>query len=76
MTRTFKADGAGTEKLVEQKCLACHDARRLLLSRRSDWTPSITRMHAYRDIRKVEPLTAEETMRLVRYFNENYGLAR
>lgn len=73
---TFKPDGAGTEKLVEQKCLACHDARRLLLSRRSDWTPSITRMHAYRDIRKAEPLTAEETTRLVRYFNENYGLAR
>lgn len=70
----FKPDGAGTEKLVEQKCLACHDARRLLLSRRSDWTPSITRMHAYRDLRNVEPLTAAETTRLVRYFNENYGL--
>lgn len=70
----FKADGAGTEKLVEQKCLACHDARRLLLSRRSDWTPSITRMHTYRDVRGVEALTPEETTRLVRYFNENYGL--
>jgi len=70
----FKPDGYGTEKLVEQKCLVCHDARRLLLSRRSDWTPSITRMHAYRDVRGVEPLTAEETTRLVRYFNEYYGL--
>lgn len=71
----FKPDGAGTEKLVEQKCLVCHDARRLLLSRRNDWTPSITRMHAYRDIRKVEPLTADETTRLVHYFNEYYGLS-
>lgn len=71
----FKPDGAGTEMLVEQKCLACHDARRLLLSRRSDWTPSITRMHDYRRLRNVEPLTVEETDRLVRYFNENYGLA-
>ncbi len=70
----FKPDGQDTEKLVKQKCLVCHDARRLLLSRRSDWTPSITRMHAYRDAWKVEPLTAEETTRLVRYFNENYGL--
>lgn len=70
----FKPDGAGTEKLVEQKCLACHDARRLLLSRRSDWTPSITRMHTYRDVRGVEALTPEESTRLVRYFNENYGL--
>lgn len=69
----FKPDGAGTEKLVEQKCLICHDTRRLLLSRRSDWTPSITRMHSYRDIRKVEPLTGEETARLVRYFNNYYG---
>lgn len=73
-TGRFKPDGAGTEKLVEQKCLACHDARRLLLSRRSDWTPSITRMHSYRDVRNYEALTAEETTRLVRYFNENYGL--
>jgi streptogramin lyase len=72
----FKPDGNGTEKLVEQKCLVCHDARRLLLSRRSDWTPSIGRMHAYRDVRKVEPLTEEETTRLVRYFNENYGLSQ
>jgi len=70
----FKPDGAGTEKLVERKCLACHDSRRLLLSRRSDWTPSITRMHGYRSVRGVEPLTDDETTRLVRYFNENYGL--
>lgn len=70
----FKPDGQGTEKLVEQKCLVCHDARRLLLSRRSDWSPSIGRMHAYREARQVEPLTAEETTRLTRYFNENYGL--
>ncbi len=71
----FKPDGNGTEKLVEQKCLACHDARRLLLSRRSDWTSSLTRMHDYRSLRGVEPLNAEETSRLVRYFNENYGLS-
>ncbi|MBS1159397.1 MAG: glycoside hydrolase [Proteobacteria bacterium] len=70
----FKPDGAGTEKLVEQKCLACHDARRLLLSRRSDWTPSLTRMHSYRQLRGVAPLTPEETARLVRYFNAYYGL--
>ena len=69
----FKPDGQGTEKLAEQKCLVCHDARRLLLSRRSDWTPSITRMHDYRRVRGVEPLSAEETARLTRYFNENYG---
>lgn len=72
----LKPDGAGTEKLAEQKCLVCHDARRLLLSRRSDWTPSITRMHSYRDIRKVEPLTADETRTLVRYFNTYYGIGR
>jgi virginiamycin B lyase len=72
----FKPDGAGTEKLVEQKCLVCHDARRLLLSRRSDWTPSLTRMHSYLQLRGVAPLTPEETTRLVRYFNSHYGLAR
>lgn len=70
----FKPDGAGTEKLVEQKCLVCHDARRLLLSRRSDWTPSLTRMHTYRTLRGVEVLSPEETARLVSYFNQYYGL--
>lgn len=70
----FKPDGNGTEQLVVQKCQVCHDARRLLLSRRSDWTPSITRMHANRSQRNLEPLTDDETTRLVRYFNENYGL--
>lgn len=70
----FKPDGKGTEKLVEQKCLVCHDSRRLLLSRRSDWTPSLKRMHSYRDVRGVESLSADETTRLVRYFNDNYGL--
>jgi streptogramin lyase len=70
----FRPDGHGTEKLVEQKCLLCHDARRLLLSRRSDWTPSLTRMHDYRSLRGVQALTPEETVRLVGYFNENYGL--
>jgi streptogramin lyase len=72
----FKPDGAGTEKLVEQKCLACHDARRLLLSRRSDWTPSLSRMHSYRQLRGIAPLTPEETSQLVRYFNKYYGLGR
>lgn len=75
-TGRFKPDGRGTEKLVEQKCLVCHDARRLLLSRRSDWTPSIRRMHSYRELRGVEALTPDEATRLVRYFNENYGLRR
>jgi hypothetical protein len=70
----FRPDGKGTEKLVQQKCLVCHDARRLLLSRRSDWTPSINRMRNYRDIRDVEPLTDEERRRLISYLNEYYGL--
>jgi hypothetical protein len=70
----FKPDGAGTEKLVEQKCLICHDARRLLLSRRSDWTPSLKRVHSYRSLRGVQALTPAETDRLVAYFNEYYGL--
>jgi streptogramin lyase len=71
---SFRADGKGTEKLVERKCLSCHDARRLLLSRRSDWTPSIERMRGYRELRDVEPLTDEESQRLVNYFNEFYGI--
>jgi streptogramin lyase len=71
---SFKADGKGTEKIVKQKCLVCHDARRLLLSRRSDWTPSINRMHSYRELRDVEPLTIEESRQLIDYFNKFYGI--
>ncbi len=70
----FKPDGKGTEMLVKQKCLICHDARRLLLSRRSDWTPSINRMRSYRKVRDVKPLTKEERVQLVSYFNQYYGL--
>jgi len=68
------ADGA--ERLAEQKCLSCHDARRLLLSRRSDWSPSIGRMQEYMQIRNVAPLTVEEKQTLVRYFNTNYSFGR
>ncbi len=71
---SFQQDGKGTERLVQQKCLVCHDARRLLLSRRSDWTPSINRMRNYREVREVEPLTDNERRRLVSYFNKYYGI--
>ena len=54
--------------------VTCHNSRRLLLSRRSDWTPSLTRMHDYRNLRGVQALSPEETQRLVRYFNTYYGL--
>ncbi len=70
----FLPDGNGTEKLVQKKCLVCHDARRLLLSRRSDWTPSINRMRNYREVRDVEPLTGNERRRLISYFNKYYGI--
>lgn len=71
----FKPDDAGTEKLAEQKCLMCHDNRRLLLARRSDWMPTVERMNGIRKTRNFEPLTAEEATALVSYFNTQYGLA-
>lgn len=70
----FLEDGAGTEKLVAEKCLTCHDARRLLLSRRSDWSSNIGRMHGYRNHQGLTPLSQTERDRLVRYFNTYYGL--
>lgn len=70
----FREDGLGTEKLVAEKCLACHDARRLLLSRRSDWSGNIGRMHGYRGQQGLAPLSEAERERLVRYFNTYYGL--
>lgn len=71
----FKSDGAGTEKLAEKKCMMCHDNRRLLLARRSDWLPTVERMNGIRKDRDFEPLTVEESSALVRYFNTQYGLA-
>lgn len=72
----FKPAPDGAEKLAEAKCLGCHDARRLILSRRTDWSPSIGRMVEYMKIRNVAPLTAEERQILVRYFNANYSFGR
>jgi virginiamycin B lyase len=72
----FKPAPDGAEKLAEAKCLGCHDARRLILSRRTDWAPSIGRMEEYMKIRKVAPLTAGEKQSLVRYFNTNYSFGR
>lgn len=71
----FKPDGKGTEKLAEQKCMMCHDNRRLLLARRSDWMPTIERMNGIRKTRNFEPLSAEEVTALVSYFNTQYGHA-
>ncbi|NTV96925.1 MAG: hypothetical protein HGA75_16190 [Thiobacillus sp.] len=72
----FKPVADGSDRLATERCLGCHDARRLLLSRRSDWTPSIERMREYMALNKVPPLSAEERLTLVRYFNEHYGLGR
>ncbi|HUX64075.1 virginiamycin B lyase family protein [Sulfuricella sp.] len=70
----LKPTADGVERLAEQKCLSCHDARRLLLSRRSDWSPSIGRMQEYMRVRNVPRLTDDEKQILVRYFNTHYGL--
>ncbi|MDD5329382.1 MAG: hypothetical protein PHX38_05210 [Sulfuricella sp.] len=70
----LKPAANGAEKLAEQKCLSCHDARRLLLSRRSDWSPSIARMQEYMRVRNVARLTDQEQQILARYFNNHYGL--
>lgn len=68
------ADGA--EQLAEEKCLKCHDSRRILLSRRNDWSPSIGRMQEYMRVRNTPLLTDGEKQILLRYFNTEYGLAR
>ncbi len=70
----FKPDPQGADRLANARCLVCHDTRRLLLSRRTDWTPSIERMQAYMDQRKVPRLSETEKATLVHYFNTHYGL--
>lgn len=72
----LKPAADGGDKLAAQKCLICHDTRRLLLSRRSDWSPSIARMQQYMAQRQLPPLSTEEKTTLVRYFNSQYGLPR
>lgn len=70
----FKADPQGADRLANARCLVCHDTRRLLLSRRTDWTPSIERMQAYMDQRQVPRLSETDKATLVHYFNTYYGL--
>ncbi len=70
----FQEDGLGTEKLVAGKCFACHDAHRLLLARRSDWSGTIERMQSYRGYHGLPLLNESERNRLISYFNTYYGL--
>ena len=62
--------------LPDQKCLLCHDTRRLMLTRRSDWSFSIERMQEYMHARGIPRLMAGEKAALVQYFNSYYGYGR
>lgn len=70
----FKETQDGVSKLAEQRCLPCHDVKRILASRKSNWLYSINRMQDYMGIRDVPLLTDKEKEVLVRYFNTHYGI--
>lgn len=72
----LKDSGDGASKLAERRCTVCHDLKRILLSRKTEWLPSITRMQEYMAVRKIPRLTEEEMQTVARYFNTHYNLGR
>ncbi|RCX26328.1 virginiamycin B lyase family protein [Thioalbus denitrificans] len=63
-------------RLLRERCLACHDAKRILLARKSDWRPSLGLMDTYMGIRHVVPLTEAERTTLLEYLDTHYRIGR
>lgn len=69
-------EGSEGAKLLREKCLACHDIKRILLARKSDWRPSLGLMTTYMGIRHVVPLAETERDVLLAYLNTYYNIGR
>ena len=69
-------EGSAGAKLLREKCLACHDIKRILLARKSDWRPSLGLMTTYMGIRHVVPLAVTERDILLAYLNTYYNIDR
>lgn len=71
----LKDSGDGSSKTVEESCATlCHDAKRILLSRKTDWRYTVERMQENRTAVEM-PLLSEEKKKVVtNYLNLHYSI--
>ncbi|MEJ2402934.1 MAG: hypothetical protein P8171_01380 [Candidatus Thiodiazotropha sp.] len=60
--------------LLRERCLSCHDIKRILLARKSDWRPSLGLMDTYMGQRHVVSLSDNEQKILLNYLNTHYNI--
>ncbi len=69
-------EGSEGAQLLRKRCLVCHDAKRILLARKSDWRPSLGLMDTYMGLRHVVSLSESERKILLDYLNSHYNIGQ
>jgi virginiamycin B lyase len=69
-------EGSPGARLLRERCLACHDLKRILLARKSDWRPSLGLMDTYMGLRHLVALSDQERETLLDYLNAHYHIGK
>jgi virginiamycin B lyase len=69
-------EGSRGARLLRMRCLACHDLKRILLARKSDWQPTLGLMDTYRGQRQMMSLNHDERNILLEYLNTHYNIGQ
>jgi virginiamycin B lyase len=69
-------EGSPGAVLLRKRCLACHDLKRILLARKSDWRPSLGLMDTYMGQRHMVSLSHDERELLLTYLNTHYNIGK
>jgi virginiamycin B lyase len=76
-TGRLKESEGGSSKVVEERCgTLCHDSKRILLSRKTDWTYTVNRMQENRAAVNMPLLTDEEKKIIITYLNQYYSIGK
>lgn len=76
-TGRLKGSEGSSSKVVEERCVTlCHDSKRILLSRKTDWTYTVNRMQENRAAVDMPLLSDEEKGIIIRYLNTFYSIGR
>ncbi len=70
----LKEPGDGSSMLVENRCTLCHDLKRILLSRKTDWAYTVDRMGDYLTARGMPLMADEEKAAITGYLNAYYSI--
>ena len=75
-TGRLAEEGSSGARLLRERCLTCHDIKRILLARKSDWRPSLGLMDTYMGLRHVVSLSDGEREILLNYLNAHYNIGQ